>query len=87
MYYLPHCARDLGPKIPSGTRLCNCWKEMTAALVMGPKIPSFRMFKPVCKHLTWSPLLPSLRVVLMTQVLLLGVKKVLHGRPVEVLKR
>ena len=61
---------------------------MTAALVMGPKIPSEVMFSLVCRHFTWSPVLPCLKVRVMVQVVgslcegLVGLVKVVHGNPV-----
>ena len=57
----------MGPTIPSGTKRCAFWKFITEALVIGPKMPSEIMFSLVCKHFTWLPVLPCLRVRVIVQ--------------------
>lgn len=69
---------------------------MTEALVRGPKIPSAIRFPRLdCRHLTCSPVLPCLSVVVMGQgsaegeavgAVDVGVVKEVHGKPVVVLK-
>lgn len=89
-HYFSHTPLVFGPNIPSGDKLLFFWKRVTEALVFVPKMPSMtRPFRVVCRHFTWSPLVPNLRVSVMEQCGVGGgvVCKEVQGNPVTVLKR
>ena len=47
-----------GPTIPSATSAFFAWKDLVAAVVWGPKIPSAGIWRKICQVLTSAPVEP-----------------------------